>query len=56
MSSITEILEKYEALRNRNEALKKQRIEEIYAKLPEIKTIDEEINRKIKTKKSYYTY
>ena len=46
MSSITEIIEKYEALRSKNEALKKQRIEEVYAKLPEIKTIDEEINSK----------
>ena len=46
MSSITEILEEYEALRSKNEALKKQRIEEIYTRLPGIKAIDEEINSK----------
>lgn len=43
-SNVTEILEGYEALKNKNESLQKQRIEEVYTRLPIIKTIDEKIN------------
>lgn len=43
-SNISEILEGYESLRFENERLQRQRIEEIYSKLPSIKKIDEKIN------------
>ncbi|KMT21863.1 ATP-binding protein [Clostridium cylindrosporum] len=43
-SNITEILEEYESLRLRNENLQRQRIEEVYTRLPVIRDIDSKIS------------
>lgn len=43
-SSVLEIIEEYEALRNKNKSIQNQRINEVYLKLPVIKSIDSKIN------------
>lgn len=43
-SSVLEILEEYESLRNKNKSIQTQRINEIYSKLPTIKELDSKIN------------
>lgn len=43
-SNVTEIIEEYESLRNKNQGLQNQRINEVYTRFPVIKDIDTRIN------------
>lgn len=43
-SNVTEIIEEYESLRNKNQSLQTQRINEVYTRIPFIKDIDTKIN------------